>query len=236
MCLAESAMWYAVHHITKSMANGGEPDQLPDNQDELTASDHEEVNNRQEDVNIISIKGHGKMKKRVSPAVIRYHQCSEAKDQELYAYNRMLLFMPWTDKKNDLLQGFETYSDHYECRKLEIENRYKLIMKNEELVQEATSQYQEHGLPRHAWDDIVPETVHTEEVLIEEGYESDENFSILDPESTENAIFTDTYNSSSVVPLCVLEVNPDLLKDTDYRQLVQSLNFQQRAAFQQILN
>ena len=69
VCLAELAMWYAVHHITKSIANGGEPDQL----DELTASDHEEVNNRQEDVNIISIKGHGKMKKRVSPAVIRYH-------------------------------------------------------------------------------------------------------------------------------------------------------------------
>ena len=49
-------------------------------------------------------------------------------------------------------------------------------------------------------------------------------------------LYSETHNFSSVVPRCVLEVNPDLLKDKDYRQLVQSLNFQERAAFQHILN
>lgn len=96
-------------------------------------------------------------------------------------------------------------------------------MKNEEFVQEALSQYQEHGQPWHAWDAIAPETVHTEENLIEEGYESDENFAILGPESNEHATSIDTYNSSCVVPCCVLEANQDLLKDTDYRQLIQSV-------------
>ena len=65
---------------------------------------------------------------------------------------------------------------------------------------------------------------------------SDENFAILDPDTDENATFTEPDDSSSIVPRCVLEVNPYLLTDTDYRKLVQSLNFKQRNEFQHVLN
>lgn len=60
--------------------------------------------------------------------------------------------------------------------------------------------------------------------LIEEGYETDDKFAILDPDTNVNASFQESDQPSR--PLCpsVLEVNQDLLTDIDYRSLVQSLN------------
>ncbi|WAR30905.1 PIF1-like protein [Mya arenaria] len=184
----------------------------------------------------IVLKGLGTMKRRMSPAVIRYHQCSQSKDLQLFCYNRMLLFMPWSDETEDLLGGFGTYSEHYESKKNDIEDRFRQIMKNEELVQEALSQFQEYGPPRHAWDEIAPETEHTEADLIEEGYGSDENFAIQDPDANENATFTPANQPVGDVLRSVLEVNPDLLNETEYRKLVQSLNYQQRIVFQHLLS
>lgn len=67
------------------------------------------------------------MKKRASPAVITYHQCSHSKDPELYCYYRM----PRTDETRDLLEGIDTYRGQYESKNEDMVNRFKMLMKNE---------------------------------------------------------------------------------------------------------
>ena len=46
-------------------------------------------------------------------------------------------------------------------------------MKNDEIVTEAISHFQDFGPPTHTWDEIAPETEHVEAQLVEEGYESE---------------------------------------------------------------
>ncbi|XP_052263343.1 uncharacterized protein LOC127866661 isoform X2 [Dreissena polymorpha] len=200
---------------------------------------HNQPQKRSNDQNfeeIITLNGCGKMKRRQSPAVIRFHQCSQEKDPELYSYNRLLLFMPWRNEQQDLLANFGSYVEHYECKKDAVERTFSTLMKNEDIVKEAISQFQKSGLPRHAWDDIAPETEHTEADLIEEGYQSDENFAILHPDTHENASFLDPDQPSTTSCTSYIDLNTNLLSDEEYRTLVQSLNCDQRSVFQHILN
>ena len=94
-------------------------------------------------------------------------------------------------------------------------------MKNEEIDNEALSELQNVGPPMHARDEIAPETGHEVAALIEEGYESDDNFAIFDPDTNANALFQES--DQPISPLCpsVLEVNQILLSDIKYRSLVQ---------------
>ena len=82
-------------------------------------------------------------------------------------------------------------------------------MKNEEIVNEALSELQNVGPPMHAWDEIAPETEHEVAALIEEGYETDDNVAILDPDTDANALFRESDNllESSVLQ-CLKLIKP----------------------------
>ncbi|XP_053378668.1 uncharacterized protein LOC128548229 [Mercenaria mercenaria] len=235
MCLAEFAMWYQVQSKDTSQ-DETDTDQFPQNANGDEASDeilqpvdtlHTNPNNQ------TVITRYGKMKRRAHPAV-RYHQCSQSKDPDLYSYNRMLLFMPWKDEKTDLLANFPTYTEHYESRKNQIEDTFSTLMRFEDIVEQAITQIQDQGPLQHAWDQIAPETEHTQADLVEEGYVSDEDFAILNPDVNPTSVFTGTHDPSSI-PVSTVEVIPDLLNEIDYRKLVQSLNFEQRSVFQCVL-
>ena len=120
-------------------------------------------------------------------------------------------------------------------KKTWLKNNENRLMSNAEMVDEAVENFQEHGPPTHAWDQEAPETQHEEADAFEEGAEEDEGFAVINPDANENLRFTsDTMRTSA--PALAVELIPDLLSDLEYRQLVQSLNAEQRNVFQYLLN
>ena len=229
LCLAEFAMWYEVSHSR-------EPD---DSSDFTPAADtHHEVQDLPSSElpnTVLLSKDLGTMKKKVRPNVIRFHQCSMTKEPELYFYNKMLLFLPWRNEVQDMLAGYETYCEHYHSEREVIEMKENMIMTNADIVDEAVEKYQEQGPPAHMWDEIAPETEHTEADAIEEGAQEDTEHSILCPDGQPNLRFTSDPLNTSTQALAV-ELIPEFLSEPEYRKLVQSLNLEQRIVFQYLLN
>lgn len=83
---------------------------------------------------------------------------------------------------------------------------------------------------------MAPESEHAQADLIEEGYDSDKNYAIVNPDLNKNATFTDADKVTGTVPHSIFQTDSKLLSDIDYRHLVQSLNSNQRLPFQQLLN
>lgn len=156
------------------------------------------------------MEGLGKTKKRCSQAVVRYHQCSQSANPDLHFYNSMLHFMPWFDEQSDLIGIFNTFSEHYKSKKKEIESTFARLMRNDEMVTEAISHFHDFGPPIHAWDEIAPETEHVEAQLVEEGYESDDTYAIVNPDSNVNATFTASTEPCGENIQSVFEVDPQL--------------------------
>ena len=103
------------------------------------------------------------------------------------------------------------------------------------MVDEAVENFQEHGPPVHAWDQVAPETEHERADAFEDGSEENHEFSIINPDDNENLRFTsDTAGPNA--PTLAVEFIPDLLTELEYRKLVQSLNVEQRQVFQYLLN
>ena len=221
MCLAEFGMWYQV-----SGSKG--QDDASDNVDSVTGSE--------EAGHIIVLSNNlGRMKKKNKPNVIRFHQCSMTKEPEMYFYNKLLLYMPFKNEVSDLKEGFESYSEHYHSKKEAIEEIENRLMSNADMVDEAVENFQEHGPPVHAWDQVAPETEHERADAFEDGSEENHEFSIINPDDNENLRFTsDTAGPNA--PTLAVEFIPDLLTELEYRKLVQSPNVEQRQVFQYLLN
>ena len=224
MCLAEFSMWY---EVTTRKVNDDASDIYPALSTDTEAEKSSHV--------IVLSNNLGKMKRKTKPNVIRFHQCSMTKEPEMYFYNKLLLYLPWKNEKADLQDGHESHSEHFDSKKDLVESNENRLMSNAEMVDEAVENFQEHGPPTHAWDQVAPETQHEEADALEEGAEEDEGFAVINPDANENLRFTsDTMRTSA--PALAVELIPDLLSDLEYRQLVQSLNTEQRNVFQYLLN
>ena len=229
LCLAEFAMWY---EVSQNRESDDSADFIP------TADTHHETHDLHSNElphTVVLSKDLGTMKKKVRANVIRFHQCSMTKEPELYFYNKMLLFLPWRNEAPDMLAGYETYCEHYHSEREVIEMKEKMIMTNADIVDEAVEKYQEQGPPTHVWDEIAPETEHTEADAIEEGVQEDTEHSILCPDGQPNLRFTSDPLDTSTQTLAV-ELIPEFLPEPEYRKLVQSLNLEQRVIFQYLLN
>lgn len=207
MCLAEFGVWYDTDKSTRD--NQVDNDQLPT----YTVAEEAiqvDIQSEQNFEKIITLEGLGKTKKRCSQAVVRYHQCSQSANPDLHFYNSMLHFMPWFDEQSDLIGKFNTFSEHYKSRKNEIESTFARLMRNDEIVTEAISHFHDFGPPIYAWDEIAPETEHVEAQLVEEGYESDDTYAIVNPDSNVKATFTASTEPCGENIQSVFEVDPQL--------------------------
>lgn len=125
LCLADFAMWYTVSNQSNDDSDEIQDKEQPEPVDSSINIDFQQEPNFNENSprtsfrlsqmsfagsaftnrtdsdhhtdlpKTIVIGPYGTMRKRTSPAVIRYHQSSQSRNPELYYYNRMLLFMPW---------------------------------------------------------------------------------------------------------------------------------------------
>ena len=90
----------------------------------------------------------GCVMRRTKDTVMRTHRFSD--DDYRYYYSKLLLFLPW--RKEDFLEGYESYEEHYNDVKDLIEsNAYPFRMNSEDIIDGALSEYMNHPTTGPEW-------------------------------------------------------------------------------------
>ena len=81
-------------------------------------------------------------------AVMRTHRFSD--DDFRFYYSKLLLFLPW--RKENFLEGYESYEEHYNDVKDLIEsNAYPFRMNSEDMIDGALADYMNHPSAGPEW-------------------------------------------------------------------------------------
>ena len=90
--------------------------------------------------------------KRRKDAVMKTHRFAD--DDYRYYYSKLLLFLPW-QKEKDLLEGYESYEEHYRNVKNIVEcNAYPFRMNSEEVIDGAFVEYMNNPPSGSEWHDF----------------------------------------------------------------------------------
>jgi hypothetical protein len=112
------------------------------------------------------------------------------------------------------------------------QNQSKFEYFTDKVEVELSHLFEEGALPQSAWDIVAPEVEHQQLISSEEGVKLDEHFSILDPDSANLSA-----SNQNTLPISSSSVTlSNLVSDDKFREMVASLNREQRQVFQLILD
>ncbi|XP_070561973.1 uncharacterized protein [Ptychodera flava] len=174
-----------------------------------------------------------KIKSRQNPRVIRYVRYSEKVDRENYCREQLLLFLPWRNETEDLLDHgrYDNYSAHYDKKKQHIQiarQKYDFKCKDLEIAIERAESDTLADDIENAMQHIAPNNVQHEcdDELI--GRTESSSFEFFNPIRTVQQQNYDIGQDIGVPS----RVSDDLLKscmsDTEYLKLLRKLNIKQR--------
>ena len=98
-------------------------------------------------------------------AVMKTHRFAD--DDYRYYYSKLLLFLPWR-KEKDLLEGYESYEEHYRNVKNIVEcNAYPFRMNSEEVIDGAFVEYMNNPPSGSEWHDFGKDDNEDNEIVDE---------------------------------------------------------------------
>ncbi|XP_069110076.1 ATP-dependent DNA helicase PIF1-like [Argopecten irradians] len=181
----------------------------------------------------MKLRGGITIRKRKNPRVIRYVRYSKTTNAENYYREKLFLFMPWRNEEQDLLNGHESYEEHFNSRQQQV---LPIIDKYEHHIDEL-------DIARHqAEEDLVSEfdTVapNTEQVQAEDAEQSvdhsEEFIHYVPPEPSHRTV--DIGQDLNLPETTVtVETRSVLLPDDEYVILLRSLNRKQREFFNHVV-
>ena len=60
-------------------------------------------------------KGYFRFLLRAKPKIIRYVKYNQEVDSENYFREQLMLFNPWRNEERDILNGYDTYAEHFKA-------------------------------------------------------------------------------------------------------------------------
>ena len=81
-----------------------------------------------------------KIKRRKISRIIRYVNYNKNKDKENYFRERLMLFRPWKNEEQDLLDKYDSYEDSYKAYKKQIIPNQKKYERYNDLLEEAVKE------------------------------------------------------------------------------------------------
>ncbi len=164
------------------------------------------------------------MNKRRHSAVIRFRRYNKDADSINWHRAKLMLYYPWFKEDVDLLGSYSTYEEHYcHVKSVVILNEKKFT---KSIVEDID--FDTHGYPEHAWEQLAPSTEDNRLRSREEGDEQltevsqqdlDENAGLLcnkEPSVRAHA----RYESAA---------NKEVIPPEEYRTLMRELNSKQKA-------
>jgi len=188
-------------------------------------SDDEDIIDDEIDEKNIALKmnnGKGWIKKRTKKKIIRYRNFKLHQDAEDYYREQLMLFIPWNNEEEDLI-----YINHEETFEF---HKDMILKKRSEYVHREANEFEqafEEHMERENENDI-------DDTNIE--YDQDKNeFLIYETGNNEGDIFVEMGINTRTEKVEHFNV-PKMIPDTEYQQMIRSLNTNQRKYTLNVMN
>ena len=170
-----------------------------------------------------------KVHKRKHPRVIRFVKYKED-DMENYCREKLMLYTSWRNEESDLYGGFQTYEDHYNYRKQDIEHQMDIYEPFTQAVDFAEKMLAAEE-PEEDWDILAPNAQQCEKESRDMGDIISDQHAIVNPDahgiSDSYDIGIDMGLASSSGTTDNHQNNRYNMPDDQYYSLMRSLNHEQ---------
>jgi hypothetical protein len=238
-CLADYASKIDIKFPTEKLKNeyADYVDNVDDDDDEGKHSDDEEnmVNNEENNINSrikITLQNGITLTERKTARVLRYVRYRKSLDQENHYRELLMLFLPWRNEEKDLLGDFDTYTEHYENRKHDIDQKRQEYEHNASTIDDARERAEIDD--RTLFGDVAPNTEQTESEDAENDAVPSNQFMFFNPDRPQEQRIYDLAVDIGLAPTTEnedIELIGQRIPDSDYKELVRSLNRKQYEFF-----
>ena len=201
------------------------------------SSDEENENDQNDNKNIFPIKlpNNRIMKLRKKHKIIRFVNYKFKIDPENYCREKLLLYIPWINNELNILQSFTTYIEAYNFYQKQIYNKMKIYEPAAEIIEHAFIEYESDPnqfFPNNSIIEVNTNNIPTEININENIYE------ILHPQENNE---TNSYDIGSDLQIRnysyidSIQTNPNIIDNSKYIKLVNSLNEKQYTFFLYIM-
>ncbi|XP_033759145.1 uncharacterized protein LOC117341405 [Pecten maximus] len=196
--------------------------QKSEEQNEDDVSEDENFSNQ--DV-LVHLKNGIKIRRRKNKRVIRYVGYSKKTNSEQYYRERILLFLPWRNESTDIINGYTTFEQHYRSKS----NIIKAVQKKyEHFVEELEQARLQAECELDDFDEVAPNTEHTEAEDADIGPQPSEQFVHFDPDTQPHKDYDIGPDIGLPTKTSDVQTSPVRIPDEQYHKLLQSLNCKQR--------
>ena len=176
-------------------------------------------------------KGNFKVVLRTKPKIIRYVRYNQKVDSENYYREQLMLFYPWRKEEKDLLNGYNTYEDHFKTVIEKVKSTRKDYDANSEFLNEVEAAVEAQTLENFIAVSPNIESVEAQD-SIKEPVQS-MKYAFYSPEKRDHSYYdlgvdigTSTHISNDDV-----EMMQNRLPEKEYLELLSKLNEKQRQIF-----
>ncbi|XP_033725386.1 uncharacterized protein LOC117315346 [Pecten maximus] len=193
-----------------------------DDQNEDDVNENENFSN--EDI-LVHLKNGIKIRRRKNKRVIRYVGYSKKTNSEQYYREKIFLFLPWRNENTDIISRYTTFEQHYRSNANIIQAVQK---KYEHFVEELEQARLQAECELDDFDEVAPNTEHTEAEDSEIGPQPSEQFVHFDPDTQPHKNYDIGPDIGLPAKNSDVQTSPVRIPDDQYHKLLQSLNCKQR--------
>ncbi|KAK3105661.1 hypothetical protein FSP39_002926 [Pinctada imbricata] len=232
-CLADYASQLEVKYPDDTKKKDIQQEINDDDNIDAVANGDEDSEFSEDDI-LVTLKNGIIIRRRIHDLILRYVHYNLKTDPENHYREKLLLFMPWRDEDVDLLNGHNSYQEHYKQVHFLVGHKANYYEKNIDEIERAMQQAEEE-FAQH--DEIAPNAQQRNADDEAEGQQEARDFVHFNPdrplEHRRYDIGADIAASTSVPSI---ECHSDRISDDDYLKLVRSLNIKQREFFTHVLH
>ena len=193
-------------------------------------------NNAIEDTTEYKLKGGMKLVKKKTAKIIRTVRFNKEKEPESYYREQLMLYTPWRNEQKDLIKDCQTYQERYQQVELIVNSNKEQYDRHSDILEKAIEDLNEND--NTSDDPVSPNTQHINEQDAAAKTKPSELFGCFDPGTNKQHSQYDLFDDMGILPRHndEEELVQNRLNDSDYRQLVRSLNIKQKEFFYHVLH
>ena len=146
-----------------------------------------------------------------------------------------MLYTPWRNEQKDLIKDCQTYQERYQQVELIVNSNKEQYDRHSDILEKAIEDLNEND--NTSDDPVAPNTQHINEQDAAAKTKPSELFGCFDPGTNKQHSQYDLFDDMGILPRHndEEELVQNRLNDSDYRQLVRSLNIKQKEFFYHVL-
>ena len=182
------------------------------------------------------LKGGMKLIKRKRAKIIRSVRFNKEKDPENYYREQLMLYTPWRNEQKDLIKECQTYQERYQQVESIVNSNKEQYEYHSDILEKAIQDLTETD--NTCDDPVAPNTQHINEQDGAVKTKHSKFFGCFDPGTNKQHSQYDLFDDMGILPRHndQEELVQNRLHDSDYRELVRSLNIKQKEFFYHVLH